>query len=68
MHLKKFFSAPSDTQSDNKINQENLDFNAEPRITGPVTCAMKKLMDHKNAAELAINVLCDLSKKTLCHV
>jgi hypothetical protein len=68
MCLKKFFSAPSDTQNDNDINQENLDFNAEPKITGPVTRAMKKLMDLKNAAQLAINVLCDLSKKTLRHV
>ncbi len=28
-----------------------------------MTRAMKKLLDHKNAAQLAINVLCDLSKK-----
>jgi hypothetical protein len=34
-----------------------------PKITGPVTRAMKKLMDHKNAAQLAINVLCNLSKQ-----
>jgi hypothetical protein len=66
MRLKKFFSAPSEPQTDNtntQFNQENLDFNAEQKITGPVTQAMKKLMDHKNATQLAINVLCDLSKK-----
>jgi hypothetical protein len=68
MRLKKFFSEPSDTQNDSDINQENFDFNAEPKTTGPVTRAMKKLMEHKNAAQLAINVLCDLSKKTLQHV
>jgi len=34
-----------------------------PKITDPVTRAMKKLMDHKNAAQLAINVLCNLSKQ-----
>jgi hypothetical protein len=28
-----------------------------------MTREMKKLIDHKNAAQLAINVLCDLSKK-----
>ena len=34
-----------------------------------MTRAMKKLLDHKNAAQLAINVLCDLSKKhcTMCE-
>ncbi len=67
MRLKKFFSGPSDTQNDNdinqEINQENFDFNAEPKTTGPVTRAMKKLMEHKNAAQQSINVLCGLSKK-----
>jgi hypothetical protein len=63
MRLKKFFSAPSDTKSDNEHTPENLDFNSEPKLTGLVTRAMKKLMDHKNAAQLAINVLCDLSKR-----
>jgi hypothetical protein len=34
-----------------------------------MTRALKKLIDHKNAAQLAINVLCDLSKKhcTMCE-
>ncbi len=59
MHLKKFFSEPSDTNSDKEHTPENC----APKLTGPVTRAMKKLMDHKNTAQLAINVLCDLSKK-----
>jgi hypothetical protein len=66
MCLKKFFSDKNDSQNDSdseKVIQENLDFNAEPKISGPVTRAMKKLLDHKNAAQLAINVLCDLSKQ-----
>jgi hypothetical protein len=63
MRLKKFFSAPSDTNSENYNIHETLDFTSKPKITGPITRAMKKLMDHKNAAQLAINMLCDLSKK-----
>jgi hypothetical protein len=66
MHLKKFFSLKSDSQNDSDSEQnipENLDFNAEPKISRPMTRAMKKLIDHKNAAQLAINVFCDLSKK-----
>jgi hypothetical protein len=62
MHLKMFF-APSSDASSEKPMQGDLDFNAEPKITGPVTHAMKKLMDNKNAAHLSINVLCDLSKQ-----
>ncbi len=66
MRLKKFFSDKSDSQSDSdnrKVVTDTLDFNAEPKISGPMTRAMKKLLDHKNAAQLANNVLCDLSKK-----
>ncbi len=63
MHLKKLFSAPNNIPSENDTEPENLDFNLECTITGPVTRAMKKLMDHKNGVQLAINVLCDLTKK-----
>jgi hypothetical protein len=63
MHLKKFFASPSQTNSENDITSEILDFNSEPRMTGPVTLAIKRLIDHKNAAQFAINVLCDLSKQ-----
>jgi hypothetical protein len=66
MCLKKFFSDKSDSH-DNSDSEQNipadLDFNAEPKVSGPMTRAMRKLIDHKNAAQLAINVLCDLSKK-----
>jgi hypothetical protein len=63
MRLKKFFSKHCDQNNENDIQPENCDFNSEPKITGPDTRAMKKLFDHKHAAQLAINVLCDLSKK-----
>ncbi len=46
MRLKKFFSDKSEAQND-KIVQETLDFNAEPKISGPMTRAMKKLI-HKS--------------------
>jgi hypothetical protein len=72
MHLKKFFSDKNYSQNDNdseNVIPENLDFNTEPKISGPMTRAMKKLIDHKNAAQLAITLLCDLSKKhcTICE-
>ncbi len=63
MRLKKFFSAPNDPNSENDNTHENLEFKSEPKITGPVTRAMKKLTDHKNVTQLAINMLCDLPKK-----
>ena len=66
MRLTKFFSEKNDSNTDNHTSAnvpENLDFNAEPKISRPMTRAMKKLIEHKNAARLAINVLCDLSKK-----
>jgi hypothetical protein len=65
MRLKKFFSDKNVTNDNNiqNVPPETMDFNAEPKISSPMTRAMKKLLDHKNAAQLAINVLCDLSKK-----
>jgi hypothetical protein len=66
MCLKKFFSDKNDSQNDSdseKVIPEHLDFKAMPKISGPMTRAMKKLLDHKHAAQLAINVLCNLSKK-----
>jgi hypothetical protein len=66
MRLNKFFSDKSESQNNSDSEQnlpENLVFNAEPKVSGPMTRAMKKLIDHKNAAQLAINVLCDLSKE-----
>ncbi len=64
MRLKKFFAEKSGENSDNdKTAEENLDFNSEQNISRPMTRALRKLIEHKNAAQLAINVLCDLSKK-----
>jgi hypothetical protein len=53
---------PSDQNGESDTHSETLDFNSVPKITGPVTWAIKKLLDHKYAAQLGINVLCDLSK------
>jgi hypothetical protein len=68
MRLKKFF-VPSDpnTNTDAENCQSDLDFKSEPKITGPVTRAMKKLLQQKEATDMAISVLCDLSK-THCSI
>ncbi len=64
MRLKKFFADKSESNSDNtQTTHSDLDFNSEQNISRPMTRALKKLIDHKNAAQLAINMLCDLSKK-----
>jgi hypothetical protein len=63
MRLKKFFALSNDNNSENDAQLETLDFNNKPKITGPVTRTMKRLLDQKNAAQLAINVLCGLSKQ-----
>jgi hypothetical protein len=61
MRLKKFFADKCSTSSDNTQTIPNdLDFNSEQNISRPMTRALKKLIDHKNAAQLVINVLCDL--------
>ena len=67
MRLKKFF-APSKNNGESDTQPNDLDFKSEPKITGPITRAMKKLLQQKEATELAINVLCDLSKKTLLQL
>jgi len=63
MRLKKFF-APNTKQSESETDtqQSDLYFKSEPKFTGPVTRAMKKLLQQKDATEMAISVLCDLSK------
>ncbi len=63
MRLKKFFSPNKTNDSESDTKQNDLDFKSEPKITGPITRAMKKLLQQKEATEMAINVLCDLSKK-----
>jgi hypothetical protein len=40
-----------------------MNFNSKSEFTGPVTRAMKKLLEQQNATNLAISVLSDLSKK-----
>ena len=69
MRLKKSFAPNSQaSNSENDTNQNDLDFKSEPNITGPITRAMKKLLQQQEATELAISVLCNLSKKTLLNV
>jgi hypothetical protein len=63
MRLKKFFAPLSENAASNTDTKNELNFKSEPEITGPVTDAMKKLLQQKEATEMAINVLCDLSKK-----
>ncbi len=63
MRLKKFF-APTNNQPDGTTNTESeLNFKDVPKITGPVTRAMRKFLLQKEATEMAINMLCDPSKK-----
>jgi len=66
MRIKKFFKQPennSDNENKTVSGSDNLDFNSKSEFTGPVTRAIKKLLEQQNAANLAISVLCDLSKK-----
>jgi hypothetical protein len=63
MQLKKFFAPDAqNSNSETDTRQSKLDFKSEPKITGPVTRAMKRLMQQKEATEMAINVVCNLSK------
>ncbi len=67
MGIKKFFSAPNDTSSDNKNTNETLDFNSEPKITGPVTRAMKNSWSIKMLRNSLL--MCSvIILKTLCNV
>jgi hypothetical protein len=61
--LKKFFAPPADTNSDKDTLNSDLDFKSELKILGPVTQAMKTLMQQKEATELTISILCDLTKQ-----
>jgi hypothetical protein len=63
MRLKKCFVHPTDSNGDKDAPQSDLDFKSEPKISGPVTRAMKKVMQQKDATELAICILCDLTKQ-----
>jgi hypothetical protein len=57
---KNFQPLPkSETVSENN----DLNIKSEPKITGPIMRAMKKLMEQQKATELAISFLCDLTKE-----
>jgi hypothetical protein len=48
MRLKKFFAPNTqNANSETDTRQSDLDFKSEPKITGPVTRAMKRLMQQK---------------------
>jgi hypothetical protein len=66
MRIKKFFKQPEDTTDiENKTvsGSDNFNFNAHSEFTGPVTHAMTKLLEQQKATNLAISILCDLSKR-----
>jgi len=64
MRIKKFFKSDnSDTQNKTVSGSDELNFNSKAEFTGPVTRAIKRLLEQQNATNLAISVLCDLSKK-----
>jgi hypothetical protein len=63
MQLNNFFAPTPDNTNSATDAESELNYKEEPKITGPVTRAMKKLLQQKEATEMAINVLCDLSKK-----
>jgi hypothetical protein len=69
MPLKMFYT-PAQSYKQN-IESENspFHFNSEPKLSGPITRAMKRLIEHKCAVQLEINILCDLSKEhcTMCE-
>jgi hypothetical protein len=60
MSINKIFKPAS---NDEPVSlQSDLNFRSEPKITGPIRRAMKKLLEQQKATELAISVLCDVSK------
>jgi len=44
MRLKKFFAPPSENTASDTDTKSELNFKSEPKITGPVARAMKKLL------------------------
>ncbi len=63
MRLKKFFAPTAYSNGDKDVQHSDLNFTSERKISGPVTRAMKKLMQQKDATEVAISNLCDLTKQ-----
>jgi len=50
MRLKKNFAPAANSSSNKDSTNSDLDFKSEPKISGPVTRAMKILMQQKDAA------------------
>jgi hypothetical protein len=65
MRIKKFFKQQDNSETQNKTasGSDDLNFNSKSEFMGPVTRDVKKLLEQQNATNLAISVLCDLSKK-----
>jgi len=61
MCIKQFLKPASERETVSEQNE--LNFNSEQKITGPITRAMKKLLEQKKATEMVISVLCDLTKE-----
>jgi hypothetical protein len=57
---KKFFNPHLKVKQ--FLIKSDLNFNNEPKFTGPITRAMKKLLEQQKATNLVISVLCDLTK------
>jgi hypothetical protein len=62
MRIKNFFKPKDNIANTDNETVSGSDFNANSEFSGPVTRAMKKLLEQQNATILAI-VLCDLSKQ-----
>jgi len=60
MCIKKNF--PPLPKSETVSENNDFNFNSEPKITSPITQAMRKLLDQQKATEMAIHVLFDHSK------
>jgi hypothetical protein len=68
MCIKKFIKqSEQNADNENETVSGSNNFNSKSEFSGPVTRAMKKPLEQQNATNLAISVLCDLSKNiALC--
>ncbi len=58
MRIKKFFKSENSNNENKTVSgSDELNFNTKPEFTGPVTRAMKKLLEQQNTTNLAISVL-----------
>ncbi len=60
MRIKKFFKPAAESETVSHLS--DLHFQNEPKFTGPITRAMKKLLEQQKATNLVISFLCDLTK------